>query len=320
VILVAGIPDESPVALVVDAIEASGADFRIFDQRRVAAVHLALDIGDAPAGGALDGCFELDGETIPLRAITGLYLRTMDDRLLPEIAECSADAPERLHSRQLHRLLLQWADIMPGRVLNRPMSMASNMSKPYQAQTIRAAGFEIPETTITNDPDSARAFIEGVWADGGDVIYKSISGIRSIVQKLTRRDLDRLDRIRWCPTQFQRLVQGVDIRAHVIGRTVVATRIVSDGVDYRYAARETGTPAQLEAVTLEPAVEARCVALAARLDLPLAGIDLRRAADGRVVCFEVNPSPAFSFYERAAGQSIAGCIARYLAGDADWRA
>ena len=50
------------------------------------------------------------------------------------------------------------------------------------------------------------------------MIYKSISGIRSIVQKVTKHDLDRLDRIRWCPTQFQRLVEGQDIRAHVIGR------------------------------------------------------------------------------------------------------
>jgi len=34
------------------------------------------------------------------------------------------------------------------------------------------------------------------------------------------------------------------------------------------------------------------------------------------VCFEVNPSPAFSFYERRAGLPIAQCIARHLAGEA----
>ncbi len=278
---------------------------------------MTLDVGDAPAGGALGGCLELDGEAIPLQAITGLYLRTMDDRLLPGMEERPADAPERSHARRLHRLLLQWADLMPGRVLNRPMHMASNMSKPYQAQTIRAAGFDIPETVITNDPDEARAFIARVWSEGGDVIYKSISGIRSIVQKVGARDLDRLARIRWCPTQFQRFADGSDVRAHVIGGTVVATRIASEGVDYRYAARETGAPARLEAMTLEPAVAARCVRLAADLDLPLAGIDLRLSANGRIVCFEVNPSPAFSFYQRGAGRSIAECIARYLAGDAD---
>ena len=51
--------------------------------------------------------------------------------------------------------------------------------------------------------------------------------------------------------------------------------------------------------------------------LPLAGIDLRRTPDGRYVCFEVNPSPAFSFYERRTGLPIAHAIARHLAGEAD---
>jgi len=317
VILIAGISDETPVSQVIEALEGSGAEYRVFDQRSVAAVHMTLEIGDAAAGGALGGYVELDGETVPLCNITGLYLRTMDDRLLPEIVNAPVGAPQRLHSRGLHELLLAWADLMPGRVLNRPTAMASNQSKPYQAQIIREAGFGIAETCITNDPDAARAFIARIWREGGGVIYKSISGIRSIVQKVTKHDLDRLDRIRWCPTQFQRLVEGQDIRAHVIGRTVIATAIASAGVDYRYAARDTGTPAQLEAVTLEPATVARCVALSQRLELPLAGIDLRRTPDGDMVCFEVNPSPAFSFYQQGASQSIATCIAHYLAGDCD---
>ena len=46
-----------------------------------------------------------------------------------------------------------------------------------------------------------------------------------------------------------------------------------------------------------------------------ASVDLRRTPQGRHVCFEVNPSPAFSFYERRAGLPIADCIARYLAGE-----
>lgn len=316
-ILVAGIPDEAPVSHVIEALDTSGAPYRVFDQRGVADVQMTLDIGDVHAGGALGGCLELDGEILALCDITGLYLRTMDDRLLPGVADSPIDSPQRLHSRRLHELLLAWADLMPGRVLNRPTAMASNQSKPYQAQVIREVGFGIPETCITNDPLAARAFIEGAWTDGGDIIYKSISGVRSIVRKMAASDLDRLDRIRWCPTQFQRLVEGQDIRAHVIGRTVIATAITSAGIDYRYAARDTGTPAQLEAITLEPAVAARCVALSQRLDLPLAGIDLRRTLEGRMVCFEVNPSPAFSFYQPGANQSIASCIAHYLAGDSD---
>ena len=70
------------------------------------------------------------------------------------------------------------------------------------------------------------------------MIYKSISGIRSIVQKVTKHDSIGSTGSAGSG-QFQRLVEGQDIRAHVIGRTVIATAISSAGVDYRYAARES---------------------------------------------------------------------------------
>lgn len=315
-ILVAGILDEGPVALVVNALEAMGAGVRLFDQRRAGAADISVAIGDDSTGGCITGSLTIDGDPIALQDIDGFYVRLMDDSLLPAITGLSADAPARLHSRRLHDLLLQVADLMPGRVLNRPSSMVSNQSKPYQAQYIRSCGFDIPETLITNDPRAARDFIHAAWDEGGGVIYKSASGVRSIVQRVEPRDLARLDRIRWCPTQFQRLVEGTDIRVHVVGQTALAVAIRSDAVDYRYAARQVGVEATLEQVALEPDAVVHCVRLAHTLRLPLAGIDLRRTPDGRDVCFEVNPSPAFSYYEERAAVPISSAIARYLTGDA----
>jgi len=48
--------------------------------------------------------------------------------------------------------------------------------------------------------------------------------------------------------------------------------------------------------------------------LAVAGIDLRRTPEDEWYCFEVNPSPAFSFYEEATHQPIAEAIAALLAG------
>jgi hypothetical protein len=50
------------------------------------------------------------------------------------------------------------------------------------------------------------------------------------------------------------------------------------------------------------------------MGLALAGVDLRLRPDGRWFCFEVNPSPAFSYYENAAGQPIAAAVATLLMG------
>jgi hypothetical protein len=59
-------------------------------------------------------------------------------------------------------------------------------------------------------------------------------------------------------------------------------------------------------------VASRCVRLARGLGLPLAGVDLRRTPAGEWVCFEVNPSPAFTFYASRTGQKIAAAIAALL--------
>lgn len=315
-ILVAGIPDERPVALVTAALDAMGANYRLFDQRRVASVGLTLEIADASEGGAVGGTLTLEGEKVSLSQVTGMFLRLMDDRLLPGVAGLPPGAPERARSRRLHELLLRFADLSPGRVLNRPTDSASNHSKPYQAQLIRAAGFDIPETLITNEPATAREFMERTWSTGGNVIYKSVSGVRSIVRRAEQKDFARLDLIRWCPTQFQRHVAGTDIRVHVVGGTALAATISSAATDYRYAARETGVSPNIASCELEPRIEMICIHLAEKLRLPLAGIDLRRTPEGRYVCFEVNPSPAFSYYEEQTGLPIAARIGRYLAGEA----
>jgi hypothetical protein len=103
-ILLAGIADESPFALVTEALAASGADHRVFDQRRVGAANLSLELADADAGGAIGGTLTLDGETIPLRAITAMYLRLMNDEFLPGMAGLVAQAAERIHCRRSNEL------------------------------------------------------------------------------------------------------------------------------------------------------------------------------------------------------------------------
>ena len=99
---------------------------------------------------------------------------------------------------------------------------------------------------------------------------------------------------------------------HVVGDEAFAVIVDSDAVDYRYAREEVGVDARLSPYRLDDDVAARCLALAADLDLPFAGIDLKLAPDGRCVCFEVNPSPGFSWYEQETGLPIARALARWL--------
>jgi hypothetical protein len=306
-VLLCGIPTETPLAMVADALAELGHPFVTFNQRHFADAHCVFDL----SCGEVSGELRMGRTALSLEQVGGVYTRLMDDRRLPEYSALPDGAPERARCRALHDVLGGWMALTSARVVNPTASMGSNGSKPYQAQLIARHGFRVPDTIVTNDPDRVLDF----QTRHGRLVYKSASGIRSIVRVLGDGDLDRLARVRWCPTQFQSYVEGTDIRVHVVDREVFATEIVTDATDYRYAARE-GRAAELRAVSLDEAVAARCLALAADLGLPFAGIDLRRTPGGGGVYFEVNPSPGFSFYESRTGQPIASALARYLAGRA----
>ena len=132
------------------------------------------------------------------------------------------------------------------------------------------------------------------------------------MQTLEESDFDRLEHIRWCPTQFQAFVDGTNLRVHTVGGEVYATAISTDATDYRYAARQCGDAANLREVELADDLAQKCLALSAALGLEFAGIDLKVTPDNEVYCFEVNPCPAFSYYENNAGQPISQGVARYL--------
>ena len=300
-VLLCGIPSERPLAMVAGELEALGVPYVAFSQRRVASCAIELEVAE----GAVGGLLRLDTVTLPLPRVRGAYTRLMDDAGLPELRGLAAGAPEREHSRRFHNALVQWLEIAPAVVVNRAAPQGSNASKPYQAQLIAAAGLRVPETLVTSDPAAVHEFRER----HGRVVYKSISGARSIVRELVDEDLRRLDAIRWCPVQFQAYVEGDDVRVHCVGEEVHATRIRSGSTDYRYSEGD----AALEAIELADELAERCAAVTAALGLELSGIDLRLTPDGEACCFEVNPSPAFSYYESATGQPIARAIARRLA-------
>jgi glutathione synthase/RimK-type ligase-like ATP-grasp enzyme len=291
--------------MVAEALGRISVPFAMFNQREFATAELSVEV----AGEQPTGRIRLDGRSYALEGISGVYTRLMDDRLLPELADEPEDSPVRRRCRALHDALTRWADIAPGRVVNRTAPMASNGSKPYQAQLIQALGFAVPETLITDDPEAVAEFA----ARHGRVIFKSISGQRSIVRTLESTDAARLDTLTACPVMFQRHIEGTDVRVHTVGERVFATAIGSSATDYRYAHLDGGT-SELTAIDLPDALAERCAALSTGLGLDFAGIDLRLTTEGEAVCFEVNPCPAFSYYESHTGQPIADAVARHLAG------
>lgn len=280
-VAVLGARRDAPVQMLLDALEAEGVPTLHLCQRRS---DTWPDVQDVP--------------------ITGLYLRPLDARRLHAGDPARAAAAEaRTHA---------WCDLAErctARVANRPGAMASNGSKPYQAQRLMALGFDVPPTLLTDEPEAVLAFER----EHGPLIYKSASGVRSIVRPFDAAARARLPLLRHCPVQFQKRLAGTNVRVHVVGSAAFAVEVDSDGLDYRYAGTE-GHETTLRATTLDERTRWRCIAAAHALDLPFAGLDLMLADDGRTYCFEVNPSPGYSWYEDATGQPISRTLARWLAG------
>ena len=108
------------------------------------------------------------------------------------------------------------------------------------------------------------------------------------------------------------MVSGEDVRVHVVGKQVFACAITSEATDYRYA-HYHGNAADLSPIDLPLDVSDRCLLLSQRLRLPFCGIDLRRSPSGQWVCFEVNPMPAYTYFERETGLPISRALIRLLA-------
>jgi glutathione synthase/RimK-type ligase-like ATP-grasp enzyme len=298
-----GIGDERPIAAVRNALAELGHETFVLDQRDVFDTSLEITFG-AEVTGRLVG----PAHSIDLSSITAIYSRPYDPTAVPSVVRRGKDSGGYRHAVELHQAFRAWTEVTRALVVNRVTAMSSNSSKPYQCALVRSLGFKVPETLVTNDPEVARVFLD----DNPHVVYKSVSDVRSVVARVTDEHRARLADIVGCPTQFQVFVPGTDVRVHVVGDRLFPVEVSSAATDYRYPGEHEVTRTITE---LPDDIAQRCRDAARGLGLPLAGIDLRRTDDGDWYCFEVNPAPAFPYYDLDGG--IARAVAELLAGKAE---
>ena len=299
-ILLWGLASDPPMAAVREQVRLLGAPTVFADQAAVLETEIDLEVGET-----VKASIQIRGESFDLAAVTAAYLRPYISCELPAIASAGPGSAPWQHAALADDVLTTWVGISPAFLVSPFAAMAGNNSKPYQLEQIRRQGWSTPETLITTDPEAVRDF----WNRHGDVIYKSVSGIRSRVSRLGPEHRERFTDVGSCPTQFQAYVPGRDHRVHVVGDEVFACEVCCDADDYRYPGEGD---VEIRACTLPREIEDRCRKTARAVGLPVTGIDLRRTPADEWHCFELNPSPGFTFYEGRTGQPIAQSIARLL--------
>lgn len=212
-----------------------------------------------------------------------------------------ADALARLTALNI---ALVWTG---GLVVNPPFSGWENGSKPLQVQRLRRAGFNVPLSLST----SVRADFEQ-FASSRETIFKSNSGVRSIVDDVRALEGRRRELLEHSPVLLQERLRGPDVRVHVVGDSSYALRITSDAVDYRYFRTRGSYSSMTPCSDLPPEIERRCLRYAKVRGVPLAGFDFK-VVDDVWYCLEMNPSPAFEVFDRHGNGEIASSLLELLA-------
>ncbi|MFD4599629.1 RimK family alpha-L-glutamate ligase [Streptomyces sp. NPDC058464] len=284
-----GLNSESTFAHFVAEAEAQAVPVRAVDLRQV------VESGDWQLTVGKDRSARLDGQVLDPEG--SYYCRVAD------LAALQHDRASAQRWRWLTTALTAWLDHIPGLVVNRPSIRSDNGSKPLHELSLARAGFRVPASVTGSSPERLRAF-----AAAGPTIVKALSGVRATSRLVDAADLADFEPGQG-PVHLQRYVPGRDVRVHVVGDRVHAEEIVSAAVDYRTDGDAGFTPCELPASLAEQVVRHT-----AGQGMSFAGWDFKLADDGTYWCLEVNPMPAYDWYDRRLGGTITASLLGLLRG------
>ncbi|WP_299272919.1 hypothetical protein [uncultured Psychroserpens sp.] len=191
-------------------------------------------------------------------------------------------------------------------------------NKPYQWSVARSIGLKLPRTLVTNNPHSAKQFIEELGI--GNVVYKAFLASTQAWREtrlVRKEDLNLLDHVKYAPVIFQEYISGIDLRITIVGDKIFAASIdaskTSYPVDMRMAIGETS----IEKIQLPKTLEKKLLKLQNILGLQYGAIDMRKTEKGDYIFFEVNPAGQWLFIEDNTGYPIAENVAQLLMGKDD---
>ena len=272
----------------------AGVDVQAINLRAVAAEPWHLSV---PAGAGASRVYWSE-EPIDLDPSASYFVRAID--LSPAL-----DAASAARWRGMLAGLAAYLETVPGRCINRPGNHAHNAAKPLHAWWLAQHGLDVPPSLTSSRAESLLGFVRR----HGTCVVKALSGTRGITRIVGPDELERFEPERG-PIHIQQVIEGYDVRAHVVGDRVFAEKITSPVTDYRAAPAES----RHEVTELPPALTGKLVAATRALGLVFAGWDFKVGADGIYWCLEANPMPGYDVYDRRAGGAISFALIDYLHG------
>lgn len=275
----------------------------------------SLSVGAELANDRWSGRLRTVRRCLDLSAVSGIYYRRPTSfEFHPELAENErrwSAVEARMGFGGLLATLEPW--------LNHPHRIGYAEYKPVQLSSAVAAGLLVPRTLVTNEPETARAFVtdvglavckpfsgSGVYCDEGfRQVFCSVVGPEQCADERISRTMHLFQE--WVPKDYEvrlTVVDGQFFAARIDGRSEAAY------VDWRadYGALS------YQAVETPKFVRSRVNALLDRLELRFGALDFVVAPDGEWWFLECNPNGQWAWIEDETGMPIAAALADALEG------
>jgi len=195
-----------------------------------------------------------------------------------------------------------------GTWINHPINTALAENKLVQLRAARRAGFRVPRTLVSQDPNSIRHFCERL---DYKVVVKAVRGTRKtrmFTGLVTPALLACEDSIALCPTIYQEYIPGKQhVRTHCFGDDIHSAEIESQDLDWR-----ANLNVPLTAIELPKDVRMRLRNVLKLLGLKMGVVDLKLTPEGEPVWFEINPQGQFLFVEGLTDLDLTTAFAEFL--------
>jgi hypothetical protein len=220
-----------------------------------------------------------------------------------------------------------WSNLTQGFWVSAPHLIRGASDKAEQLIRARQAGFDVPATIISNDPEQVRDFcseMQGIQ----NVVYKpqnsimfSRNDVMEVVYTASLDDghYDRLGEIKNCPGIFQqKLPKRYDIRVTIFGYHLFSVAIYSQDspgtqIDWRaYSWGGDDDFPRHEPVKLPEGLQKRCLDFVRSYGLEYGAIDFVLTPDGRYVFLELNPNGQWAWIESVTGLPMTNTLVDLL--------
>jgi len=204
---------------------------------------------------------------------------------------------------------------------NTSNGITNSRDKLRSMQILSRHAVGIPHTTFVRDRADVLPAIERLG--GAPVVIKILEGTQGVGVILAETTMVAEGIIETLQNAKQNVLvqkfvkesKGKDIRAFVVGDTVVAAmRRVAQGNEFRSNVHRGGNTERIE---LPPEYEETAVRAAQIMGLKVAGVDMLEGNDGPQI-MEVNSSPGLEGIEGATGLDIAGAVIDFIVSQVDF--